>query len=140
MGKREMSKRRLEQYIDLKKEIFLLGEQILSATSGGDIVTDMVRGSSAEHPYTQHNIIIQGHGSVSVQRWSARKTALEHECTAVEEFIESVDDSTMRQILTWKYIQGNTVERTAAIVGYSPVHVKRLLKNFFEKMIPNDTK
>ncbi|MCL2563128.1 MAG: hypothetical protein FWE08_03735 [Oscillospiraceae bacterium] len=134
MEKGPMSKRRLEQYKSLQSEIAMLGEQILSATASDGVVTDMVRGSAAEHPYTSQNIVIQGHGSPRVSRLAARRREHEAECAAVEEYVEAVEDSVIRQILTWRYLLGESVEETSRMVGYSKSQVDRKLKNFFEKM------
>ena len=134
MENKPMTKRRLEQYKSLQREIAMLETRILSATSSGDIVTDMVRGSAPEHPYTQRSIIIQGSGSPAVRRMTDKRRTLEMECTAVEEYIEAVDDSIMRQILTWRYLAGETIEETGRMVGYSGARIKQLLQKFFETL------
>ena len=133
MDEKPMTKSRMQQYKSLREEIAMLGGRISAAISTGGIERDMVRGSLPEHPYTVRNIIIEGYGSggPEVQRLERRRRTLELECVAVEAYIEAVADSKMRQILTWRYLHGETVEETARLVGYSETHVKRLTKEFF---------
>lgn len=132
-----ITKQQIEQYTDLKREIIMLSVQIYNAENGGEFVVDMVRGSGDEIPYAMHNITIKGYTSQTVPRLQKRKALLEKQCTAVERFVESVEDSVMRQILTRRYIEGRQLADTAALVGYSVRQIKRLIKNFFEKMSPD---
>lgn len=132
-----ITKQQIEQYTDLKREIIMLSDQIYNAENGGEFVVDMVRGSGDEIPYAMHNITIKGYTSPTVPRLQKRKALLEKQCTAVERFVESVEDSVMRQILTRRYIEGRQLADTAALVGYSVRQIKRLIKNFFEKMSPD---
>lgn len=126
-----ITKQQIEQYTDLKREIIMLSDQIYNAENGGEFVVDMVRGSGDEIPYAMHNITIKGYTSQTVPRLQKRKALLEKQCTAVERFVESVEDSVMRQILTRRYIEGRQLADTAALVGYSVRQIKRLIKNFF---------
>ena len=132
-----ITKQQIEQYTDLKREIIMLSDQIYNAENGGEFVVDMVRGSGDEIPYAMHNITIKGYTSQTVPRLQKRKALLEKQCTAVERFVGSVEDSVMRQILTRRYIEGRQLADTAALVGYSVRQIKRLIKNFFEKMSPD---
>jgi len=132
-----ITRQQIEQYTDLKREIIMLSDQIYNAENGGEFVVDMVRGSGDEIPYAMHNITIKGYTSQTVPRLQKRKALLEKQCTAVERFVESVEDSVMRQILARRYIEGRQLAETAALVGYSVRQTKRLIKNFFEKMSPD---
>jgi len=134
MQDKPMTKHRLEQYTKLRREIEALDEQIYFAgVSGGGSLTDSVRGSSTSIPYQQHNVAVQGYGSDAIPRLSARKAAKCAECKAVETYIDSIDDSIMWQLLTRRYIEGKTVAETAQLVGYSEVHVGRLINERFKK-------
>ena len=139
--KKPMTKRRIEQYISLRREIVMLEGQILSAeTTGGEYLSDVVQGSSKSLPYKKHSVVIKGYGSRAVPRLCAKKADLEAECDAVERYIEMVDDSVLRQLLTRRYIEGRTLSETAELVGYSEAQTKRHIKNFLEKMSRNDPK
>lgn len=132
-----ITRQQIEQYIDLKREISMLTDQIYDAENTGDYAVDMVRGSAKEVPYAMHNITIKGYTSQHVPRLIKRKALLEKECTAIELFIEELPDSLMRQLFTWRYINGKSLAETAQRVGYSVRQIKRLIKNFFEKMSPD---
>lgn len=133
-----ITRQQIEQYIDLKREISMLTDQIYDAENTGDYAVDMVRGSAKEVPYAMHNITIKGYTSQHVPRLIKRKALLEKECTAIELYIEGLPDSLMRQLFTWRYINGKSLAETAQRVGYSESQTKRLIKNFFEKMTQND--
>lgn len=133
-----ITRQQIEQYIDLKREISMLTDQIYDAEDTGDYAVDMVRGSVKEIPYAMHNITIKGYTTQHIPRLKKRKALLEKECTAIELFIESLPDSLMRQLFTWRYINGKSLAETAQRVGYSESQTKRLIKNFFEKMTQNE--
>ena len=134
-----ITRQQIEQYIDLKREIAMLSDQIYDAENTGDYAVDMVRGSTKEIPYAMHNITIKGYTSRTVPRLQKRKAQLERQCAAVENFVESIEDSLMRQILTRRFIEGRHLSDTAALVGYSERQTIRMIKAFFEKMSPDVT-
>lgn len=134
-----ITRQQIEQYTNLKREISMLEDQIYAAENSGEYASDMVRGSTKEIPYAMHNIVIKGYTSQYVPKLQKRKARLEADCVAVESYIEAVEDSIMRQLLTRRYIEGHSIVQAAQLVGYSEIHAKRLYKKFFAKMIPNDT-
>ena len=135
MKNNRMTKHRLEQYTKLRREIAMLDEKIAhSGTSGGDILHDSVRGSSAEIPYQQRDIVIQGYGSDAIPRLSARRAARIAECRAIENYIDGIDDSIMWQLLYRRCIEGHSLKDTAELVGFSEKQASRLINGFFEKM------
>ena len=133
-----ITRRQIEQYVDLKREIAMLEDQIYEAENTGEYAVDVVRGSAKELPYAMHNITIKGYTTQCVPRLVKRRAALVVECAAVEQFVEAIEDSMMRQLFTWRYINGKSLAETAQRVGYSERQTKRLIKNFFEKMTQND--
>ena len=134
MQEKPMTKQRLEQYRKLRREIAMLERQIRTAEITGGIVTDTVRGSSSTIPYQQHDIVITGYDSIDVPRLRAQKVAHDAECAAIKRYIETVDDSIIRQILVLRYIEGRTLGETAQLVDYSESRVKQLLKSFFKTL------
>lgn len=128
MIKEPMTRRRIEQYGKLRSEIDMLECQIFEAkVYGMEYVTDVVQNS-------QRPLVIKGYGSGAIPRLCERKSRYEAECDAVERFIEALEDSLMRQILIRRYIERHTLEETGELVGYSDSTVKRLIKDFFEKL------
>jgi hypothetical protein len=132
-----ITKQQLEQYTHFKREIEMLEDQIYRAENAGEYVVDMVRGSSKEVPYEMHNIVIKGYTSQHVPRLIKRKAALVKQCAAVEQFVEGIENSALRQLFTWRYIEGKGIACTAQSVGYSERQARRLMDRFFEKMSAN---
>ena len=130
-----MTKQRLVNYIKLKLEIKALEESIKTAERfGTDAVIDVVK-SAAEFPYKKHDTVIKGFGSSSIPRLRARLVEKKLECQAIENFVNSINDSIMWQLLTFLYIEDKKIREAAALVNYSESRVKQLLKEFFEKLI-----
>ena len=133
-----ITRQQIEQYTSLKREISMLEDQIYSAESTGEFAVDMVRGSAKEVPYAMHNITIKGYTSDHVPRLIKRKAALVKQCAAVEQFVEELPDSLMRQIFTRRFIEGRQLAETAKLVGYSVSQTKRLINSCFEKMASDE--
>lgn len=124
-----MTKSRIGQYNNLKREIAMLEEQILMA--GGEYIHDVVQGSMKNPPYTMHNIVIKGYGSRDIPKLTARKARCLAECDAIEKFIDGLENSMMRQLFTRRYIEGRHISEAAALVGYSERQAQRLINNCF---------
>jgi hypothetical protein len=135
---KSMTKQRIKQYSHLQREIIMLQGQILSAEiQGEEHLTDVVVGCSATIPYSKHSVVIKGYGSRAIPKLSARKAKYEAECDAIERFIEAVEDSVMRQLLTRRYIEGRTIKETAGLVGYTPKYISQKIVEFFENNTTN---
>ena len=118
-----MDKERLKQLRYLKKEIEVIKKQI------GDLectmVTDKVTGSSAHFPYTARSFVIEGldeegytHKFKRLQNKLNRR--MDELIDLVEEantFIESIDDSLVRQIITLRYVNGLPWDKVAENIG-----------------------
>lgn len=122
-----MDLKRLEQFKDKAKEITILENRILEIQKEAEeCVSDTVRASSNVFPYTQHTVRITGidvkkHEKINrvQQKLIKRKTALYYELEEIENFIENVEDSKVRQIIELRYIKGmswNAVARN--VYGY----------------------
>jgi hypothetical protein len=116
-------KHQLKQLRHLKNEIKLLKKQIedLDYT----ITSDVVRGSTPFFPYIERNIQITGISYDDYKRRLSRlrrrlQRRLDELMELVEEtneYIHTIDDSLMRQILSLRYINGLTWEQVAAHIG-----------------------
>lgn len=131
-----MTRQRLAQYGKIKREIELLEDRIYAAESGGDFVTDAVRGSMTEPPYAAHTVVIKGYGSQEVPRLSARLAQRVKERTAIERFVDEVTDSTLHLLLDLHFIEGRTMKQAANMAGYSERQAIRLVNAFFESRRP----
>lgn len=117
-----MNKEQLSQIRYLNSEIEMLKKQITDLDH--EIVTDSVRGSSKYFPYTERSFVITGieeSYNRKVRRLQRKlNRRLEELMNLVEEtneYIESIDDSLIRQIIALRYINGLTWQQVAAHIG-----------------------
>ena len=97
-----------------------------------EYISDVVMNSQTPMP-------IRGYGSSTLPRLFEKLGRLKAECSEIEKYIESLDDSTIRQLLTRRYIEGRTLKETSVLVGYSERQANRILTSFFENMSANVT-
>lgn len=118
-----MDKKKLSQLRYLNKEIELLKEQIDNLDYS--ITTDTVKGSDTEYPYINHSIKITG---IDIQDYERKAKRLKRKLSRrveelldlleeINEYIESIDDSLIRQIIILRYINGLTWDQVAAHIG-----------------------
>ena len=124
-----MTKQRLTQYNKLKREIAQLEDRIYAAESGGDLVTDYAKDYSTGYPKI---ITLRGYGSQEVPRLAIRLTKCAAECAAIERFVDSIEDSTLHQLLDLHFLEGHTMEEAAKRAGYSRRQAIRLVNALFE--------
>lgn len=136
-----MDKERLSQLRYLKREIEMLKNQIENIDY--TITTDSVKGSNPYFPYEERNFTITG---INYEEYNRRTKRLQRKLNRkveelidlVEEtyeYIDNIDDSLIRQIITLKYINGLTWNQVAAHIGggNTPDSV-RMLHNRFLKI------
>ena len=122
MGKK-VNKKQLKQLRYLKQEIKMLQRQIDDMDY--TIATDSVRGSDREYPYTQRSFTISG---IDYEDYNRRIRRLQRQLNRrveelvdlVEEtykYIDNIDDSLIRQIISLRYINGLTWDQVAATIG-----------------------
>lgn len=118
-----MNKEQLSQLRYLKGEIEILKKQIEDIDY--TITTDSVKGSSPYFPYTERNFLITG---VDHQGYDNKLNRLQRKLSRridelidlVEEtndYINNIDDSLIRQIITLRYINGLEWKQVAASIG-----------------------
>lgn len=98
-------------------------------------VQDSVKDYSTGYP---HNIVIQGYGSddfVALRQklYNKRKLIIK-EITEMEEWLNSVPDTRIRNILRLQYWDGLTQEEIAEKYDCDARTIKRWLKNFWENV------
>lgn len=140
-----MTLHQLEQYRDQRKELEQLKRQIgeLSRKRIG-IVTDVVQASLEEFPYTKHTVSVTGTSERAVnskerlQRiYRRRRTKLEREQLEVEQWIAALEDSKLRQIVTMRYVQGDSWRRVGSEVYGSALSedaARKRVERFFENI------
>lgn len=128
-----VSKEILIQYTDLQQEIKYLSKKIDDLKNErikheAKKKHDMVRASSKEFPYVEHNVHIEGLTSTSemflnskinteIRKLESRYENLLHVTNDVLDFIESIDDSHMRMIITYRIIENYSWEKVAEAMG-----------------------
>ena len=113
-----MTKKRLEQYSSIKAEVTELKAKIADREKSQ--LTDTVTGSSPEYPFTKHTVTIKGvdYGDdFLTQRLEEKIFLLDEECAYIEKWLDTVEDSLIRRIVRWKYIEGKTWQQVAFRIG-----------------------
>ena len=104
------------------------------------VVKDTVRGSLSSFPYTTHSVKIEGvrpNKRIEKQeaRLSARFERLADMLNEIDDFIDSLQDSQLRQIINYHYIKGYNWVKTARMIGgkNSVDAVKKRVYRFFSQ-------
>ena len=125
-----MTKKELSQLYYLNREIEMLKKQLSDLEDRqDDYICGTVKASSADYPYTLHSITVSGASDPQAaynRRAEIRETKalilLKIEQCDIEygrliRYINGVDDSLMRQILTYRYINGFNWTQVAMHIG-----------------------
>lgn len=107
-----MDKERLKQIRYIKSEIEIIENQIDNIEP--TMVTDKVTGSSSHFPYVQRSFTLEGIDTEECERrirrlqrkLIKRKEKLLELQEEVNNFIDGIEDSLVRQIITLRYIEG----------------------------------
>ena len=120
-----MTKEELEQYIKLKREIGSLDKR-LDKLFDKDIpvVSGKVTASSKEFPYTPYHVSVQMEDpkmsdevNKTIRLLEDRKKRCNEAMLKVEQFIDQIQDSELRQIFEYRYIDGMKLKDIAKIVS-----------------------
>ncbi len=141
-----MTKQELEQYIDLQAEIEDLRERLQELKQKEISVTECVKGSAEDFPYTGKSIKVHGHMQPpgrGMERYTIQlhlaKRLDEAEAVAekITAYINTVKNSRIRRMMQYRYIDGKKwdeigrlchCERSTAIKA-----VEKYLKNHREE-------
>jgi len=139
-----MDKKELSQLRHLKREVELLEQQIADAEyeSSKYKASDVVLGSNPVWPYQEKTFRVEGIDIPKYERHLQRlRKKLEQRLEELmemrerlEEYIETVPDSLIRQILILRYVNGLSWKQVAAhIGGGNTADSVRMLHNRFLK-------
>lgn len=137
-----MNKNILIQYNDIQAEIKDLEKRIEKVkTKSKQIEHDMVRGSSDSFPYTQHNFNIEGVSyknspmlieyKASLKRFNKKLLEMLND---VEKYIQTVEDSRIRQILRYKYMDNLNWIQIGHVMKSTADGIRMEYKRFFDKI------
>ena len=148
-----IKKEELEQLENLRKERKNLLERIEKLeTKPRKILTDGVRGSSTDFPYTQHNCRIEGlDNSILYRRrkknikklkkmYISKNIKIDNLINHIEYELNYVEDSEIRKMIRNVYEDGLTYNQTAHKMNkdnknkYTADSIRMQLKRFFEKI------
>ena len=135
-----MDKESLKRYRKLLSEVELLKRQLEKMEP--EYVMDSVNGSSDYFPYTQHKMHIEGYDIDSYKRKVARlnkrivnkMNELVEEKDSLIEFIYSIEDSEIRQIFIYKYIDGMVWREIASKMNYGETAIRNKHRYYINKL------
>jgi len=135
-----VTRQKLKQIRHLKREIELLQEQIAIVES--EIVTDKVKGSDPEHPWTERHYIIRGLPGERNEkllrlrdRLERRKSDLQDLRAEIFEWVEGIEDSLLRQVIILRHVNGLGWRQVAREIGgrNTAESIRKLHDRYFEK-------
>jgi hypothetical protein len=117
-----MTRQELKQIRYLMREIELLQEQI--AAVEGEIVTDVVTGSSREFPYGKRKFIIRGLPGERNEKLLRLRDRLERRMNDLQDmraeifaWVEGIEDSLLRQVIILRHVNGLSWRQVAREIG-----------------------
>lgn len=100
-----MTKELLEQYPDICAEIEELERE------NKTVISDIVRGSSDEFPFTEHPITVRGLGP---QRYAEHIAKLKAQKQEIEQFVFGIKSAWLRRVVMLRAFHGYSWDRVAA--------------------------
>ncbi len=133
----------LDQLRHLNNEIQVLKEHIEHLEK--QVVTDVVTGSSPYYPFLERKVYIEGAGTCNKTEKLKLKLRLQLEelmelQTEALDYICSIEDSEMRQILLLRFVSGHPWRKVAQEMGYADESVPRKRCARFLAEYENDRK
>lgn len=140
VGANRMTLEQLEQYHDLRREAALWARELQELQRRAECaVADTVRGSSPEFPYTAHTVTVRGVRAEPnprivqrQKRLAERRARLDRQLQDIDEFIDSLQDSQLRQIIEYRYINGYSWVKTARLVNNKESAVRMRIQRYFK--------
>lgn len=136
-----MTKEELSEIIKLKKEVKQLQGKLRELGYDGDnetIVSDKVKGSMSEFPFSSRSFNLIGFEQMTEeciqkrteigQKISQKYYELNCKINKAIDYIHCIDDSEIRQILTYKYIDGLTWEEISEVMSYNESTLRKKIR------------
>ena len=129
----KMTKQRLMEYAKLKKELASIQKRLENDAS--EYGVDIVHGSSTEHPYTEHSILVSGCGQSRRSRMlTRRRLEIEAEMTEVETYIYNLPISEDRLLMECRYIDRLSWKEVAGELDCSERTVYEIHKDILARL------
>lgn len=140
-----MTKQELLRYRNISAEIELLRKQLKNIEP--EFTKDSVTGSDVDFPFTKHNMTIYGYNERDYKKKILRLrnkidkklNELIEEKGKLMEYIHSVDDSRIRQILIHRYVDGLSWKAIGEKMKYGTSTVRMIHDNFIKRLAPFST-
>lgn len=129
-----MTKEELSQLRHLKNE----AEMIRVKLENVAMAKDSVKASSRDFPWTIGRVIISGRDEKKIDwleaRYNKKLYAIDRELDELNAYIDSVGDSLVRQLLTYRYIDCLSWRDIEAIMGhmYTADYLRITLSNYLK--------
>lgn len=131
-----MTERELRQYRKIKKEIEDLERRIEKEEEKEEqIVKGVVKGSSKRFPYLNTRMSVDIYEPVQydkscklIKKMSDKVMELQKAAEQIEDFIETIKDSEVRQILRYRFIDGLTQQEIAMLLHMDQSNVSRKIR------------
>ena len=98
-----------------------------------------VRSSMNEHPYIETHMAVQMEEPVesdgrirNLEKWEQEVSKAKSDNTKVEEFIDNIDNVTIKEIFVLRYIEGKKVSEVAKDVGYTHGRVSQIISKLLK--------
>lgn len=135
-----MDKRTLKKYRPNKDRLIRIENQIQELCEReSTVVMGKVTGSSADFPYTEVRTSVQMYDPYeeeNVRRQIRRKEAdrllILKEQKEVEDYINGIDDSEIKEIFELAFVEGKKQQEVADIVGYSRGRISQIISEYLK--------
>jgi hypothetical protein len=143
-GVTELTKEKLGQLISLRAEIRDIERKIKELEDTAIPKSkDTVKSSGKDWPYIEGHTVVEGYDEAAGREksrrlerlWVARRNRLaraQQTETEIEEFIESIDDSRIRLMIQYYYIDGFTYEKVGELMHCDRTTVERTINRYLK--------
>lgn len=130
-----MDKKLLSQYSDLKKEIPKLEKRIEKLEKQSSMASDVVQNGYKRHAVIYGYDVIRGNKLQKLKDiLEIRKARAVIQQIEIEEYINTIEDSELRQIFEHRYIEGMDWHQVATVMNMSGESVPRMrVERYLEK-------
>lgn len=125
-----MSMERLKRYTKLRREYRYLAER----RKHPEQVTDQVRGSMVEFPYTTHTITISGVDPAAQRANQGRMEYLYAEMKGIERFVAGVEDGILRATLQQRFLLGKSWVQTGHALHGTTDSVRKAAERYMKRV------
>lgn len=132
-----MTREKLEQYVKLCREAKLWEQELDELRRKQKTVKDTVRGSMSSFPYTVHTVTVEGKTSRKIQSHEKRLVVMRQRVAEmldeIDDFIDGLEDSQLRQIVYYRYVKDYKWPKTAYLMHNKESTLKMRWKRYCDQ-------